>query len=169
MTETVEWLRARLPAFAALGQDEQDAITSFSLLWGLFEARILDYAASVSSICAAVEKWSQAGTLHHEDYRDEVAYFRQRYVAAGKPTHHFEGLHLRDNDRKKLVLSVLLNPNSSGADQITACLIIVFRYRNNLFHGLKWQFELQGQLGNFTAANAILKKTLDRHGDLAAS
>ncbi len=45
-------------------------------------------------------------------------------------------------------------------------LIIVFRYRNNLFHGVKWEYELAGQLSNFTTANSVLMKVLDRHGDL---
>lgn len=59
----------------------------------------------------------------------------------------------------------------SGSDidakrRLATALIIVFRYRNNLFHGLKWQYELAGQLGNFNAANAVLMKALDRYGRL---
>jgi hypothetical protein len=43
----------------------------------------------------------------------------------------------------------------------------VFRYRNNLLHGVKWQYKLQGQLGNFTTANDVLMRVLERHGALA--
>jgi hypothetical protein len=50
---------------------------------------------------------------------------------------------------------------------LDAALIIVLRYRNNLFHGIKWQYKLFGQLDNFETANAILMKTLDRYGRLA--
>tara|TARA_B100000614_G_scaffold111617_1_gene100153 strand:- start:1007 stop:1162 length:156 start_codon:yes stop_codon:yes gene_type:complete len=47
-------------------------------------------------------------------------------------------------------------------------LIIVWRFRNNLFHGEKWAYQLQGQLSNFTHANAVLMRLLERHGQLAA-
>jgi hypothetical protein len=55
----------------------------------------------------------------------------------------------------------------AAANRIAAVLIIVFRYRNNLFHGVKWQYKLEGQLGNFSAANDALMKVLERHGALA--
>jgi hypothetical protein len=50
---------------------------------------------------------------------------------------------------------------------MTAILIIVFRYRNNLFHGVKWHYRRHGQLANFIVANEILMKVLERHGKLA--
>ena len=46
---------------------------------------------------------------------------------------------------------------------VAVVLIIIFRYRNNLFHGVKWQYMLAGQLHNFTAANRVLMKVLERH------
>jgi hypothetical protein len=36
-----------------------------------------------------------------------------------------------------------------------ALLIIVYRLRNNLFHGVKWAYEIQGQLENFNHGNAV--------------
>ncbi|CCE97846.1 Hypothetical protein SFHH103_03354 [Sinorhizobium fredii HH103] len=46
--------------------------------------------------------------------------------------------------------------------------MIVWRFRNNLFHGEKWAYQLQDQLSNFTNANAVLMRLLERHGQLAA-
>ena len=45
-------------------------------------------------------------------------------------------------------------------------LTIIYRYRNNLFHGVKWGYELADQLHNFTHANNALMKALDRYGEL---
>ncbi|PHM39148.1 hypothetical protein Xmau_03053 [Xenorhabdus mauleonii] len=59
-----------------------------------------------------------------------------------------------------LVRSVLTKENDNPTDQLIVCLIIVFRFRNNFFHGLKWAYELRGQLGNFTHSIALLKKYL---------
>lgn len=63
--------------------------------------------------------------------------------------------------------AVIDGSDKDPCSRMAAVLIIVFRYRNNLFHGVKWQYKLQGQLGNFTTANDVLMKVLERHGALA--
>ena len=51
MTEITDWLRARVGGFAQLARAELDAISDFTLLWGLFESRILNnsYAKCVAT------------------------------------------------------------------------------------------------------------------------
>jgi len=49
---------------------------------------------------------------------------------------------------------------------IAALLIIIYRLRNNLFHGLKWAYNIQGQRSNFAHANYVLMTVLDVHGKL---
>ena len=168
MTKTMEWLKARAPGFDHLSSHEQSAIADFPLLWSLFENRILGTEGNAGNICAAVDAWSQAGTLDAAVVDPELAYFRDRYYAAGAFTYHFDSLHLRGNrDREPLVRAVIDGSDNDERRRVTAVLIIVFRYRNNLFHGVKWQYKLEGQLGNFTAANNALMKVLERHGALA--
>ena len=53
-------------------------------------------------------------------------------------------------------------------DRLLTVMMIVWRFRNNLFHGEKWAYQLQGQHANFTHANAVLMRLLERHGHLAA-
>ncbi|RDL46550.1 hypothetical protein BLJAPNOD_06744 [Ensifer sp. M14] len=45
--------------------------------------------------------------------------------------------------------------------------VLVWRFRNNLFHGDKWAYHLQDQLPNFTHANRVLLRLLERQGQLA--
>lgn len=168
MTKTMEWLKAWAPGFDRLSGDEQSAISDFPLLWSLFENRILNTEGNAGNICAAVAAWSQAGTLDAAILDPELAYFRDRYYANGAFTYHFDNLHLRGNrDREPLVRAVMEGSVNDNLSRATAVLIIVFRYRNNLFHGVKWLYKLEGQLGNFTAANTVLMKVLERHGALA--
>ena len=94
----------------------------------------------------------------------ELTYFQDRYYAETEFTYHFHNLQLRPNDRTLMVRTVLDGTDADPRSRVSTALIIVFRYRNNLFHGLKWQYELVGQLTNFNVANAVLMKTLDRHG-----
>ena len=166
MTEIVGWLRARAHGFKYLSDAELSAISDFSLLWTLFESRLLNTEGSAAAICAVVDSWRKVGALDAESVDEQFAYFRQRYFADGAFTDHFEHLHLRKNDQEALVRAVLDGTDGDPRDRVVAVLIIIFRYRNNLFHGVKWQYKLAGQLGNFTAANAVLMTILDRHGAL---
>jgi hypothetical protein len=167
MTHAMDWLIAHAPGFNMLSQEEQDAITDFSLLWGLFEARILDKNGSVRAICEAVQRWHDSRRLQPDLYDAELAYFKNRYHHRGHFTHHFDGLLLRRPDRSSMVKAVLDGTDADPCHRASTALIIVFRYRNNLFHGEKWEYALADQLGNFTNANQILMKTLECYGGLA--
>lgn len=99
--------------------------------------------------------------------RPVLAYFRQRYFANGQFTRHFAHLHLRPADQPEVVRSVLDGSNDDPRDRLLTVLMVVWRFRNNLFHGEKWAYQLQDQLPNFTHANAVLMRLLERHGRLA--
>jgi hypothetical protein len=166
MGKPLAWLRANLPGFESLSDAERNAITDFSLLWSLFEARILNTRGNVASIRAAVEDWSKEGILDATALDEELAYFRDRYFANGQFTHYFDGLNLNDPAVVALVRAVIDGSDDGPTTRVAAILIIIYRYRNNLFHGVKWQYSLHGQLGNFTVANDALMKVLERHGAL---
>jgi hypothetical protein len=164
---SIAWLRAKAPGFNNLSETECSAITDFSLLWSLFEARILDTNGSSNRIWTITGEWHRTGTLRAEVYDTELRYFRQRYFAGDNVTYHFYDLHLRENNRPALVRAVVDGTNNDPRDRVAAIFIIIFRYRNNLFHGIKWQDELAGQFDNFTHANNALMKALAQHGRLA--
>ncbi|RDL47745.1 hypothetical protein BLJAPNOD_05467 [Ensifer sp. M14] len=165
---SMQWLLARAPGFHALPEEDRAAIFNFTFLWSLFEAQVMGNFARADLICAKADEWQDAGTLDADQYDGELAYFRQRYFANGQFTHHFAHLHLRPADQPDLVRSVLDGSNNDPRDRLLTVLIIVWRFRNNLFHGEKWTYQLQGQHANFTHANAVLMRLLERHGQLAA-
>jgi hypothetical protein len=130
---------------------------------------VLNTEGNAKNICDAVEAWGRVGTLDAVAFDEELAYFRNRYYADGDFTNRFRHLHFRRPDREALVRAVIDSSDNNPSSRMAAVLIIVFRYRNNLFHGVKWQYSLGGQLDNFNAANDILMKVLERHGALAAA
>jgi hypothetical protein len=166
MTAVTDWLKARAPGFAQLSQEEQDAIADFSFLWGLFESRILNTNANAQAICDAVDSWHAQDMLAPDLLDTELTYFKARYHPQNAFAHHFEGLHLRAPDLGAIVRGVLEGSDHDPRRRLAAALIIIYRYRNNLFHGVKWEYELADQLDNFTHANSALIKVLDRHGRL---
>jgi hypothetical protein len=161
-----QWLSKRAPGFKALPAKDRGAIFDFVFLWSLFESKVMDNFARADRIRGKVDEWTAAGTLGANLYDDELSYFRSRYFADGSLTYHFPHLNLRPADHPELVRAVIEGANNDPRDRVLALLMIVWRLRNNLFHGAKWDYELQGQYENFTCANAILMRLLERHQQL---
>lgn len=57
--------------------------------------------------------------------------------------------------------AVLCGQNNDSAGCVASLLIVVYRFRNNLFHAAKWDYELQGQLQNFTMPNDALMNAIE--------
>ncbi|HEX8678690.1 MAG TPA: hypothetical protein VF683_01920, partial [Chthoniobacterales bacterium] len=55
----------------------------------------------------------------------------------------------------------LSGARDGDADVLKTLLLIILRLRNNLFHGVKWQYLLYDQFENFTHANAVLMPAIE--------
>lgn len=155
-----DWLERTQPGYKDLSNVERSAVAQFSIVWSVFEAQALSTNASAEAIVRFVEK-NAASFGSAEPFGDALAYFRQRYVSNGQTNHKFKRLRFRRNDRRELVEAVLLEHEATPTEIVKALLIIVFRLRNNLFHGIKWANEMRGQQRNFDNAIAVLTRVLD--------
>lgn len=156
----ISWLEHHILGFRELPQLDRDAISHFLFLWSLFEAKALQTNASARRIVKVVHEWSKQGRLDGEEFTAVLDYFRDRYFQNGLESRHFSHLNLRRNDEVALVRAVLEGSNNKAADETAAVLIIVYRLRNNLFHGIKWAYGVEGQLTNFEHANRALMTAL---------
>jgi hypothetical protein len=160
-TESIERFA---PGFNTLTQQELEAMHTFTIMWTLFEAQVLDTAASARKIISKAQQWEAQGHLNDSWFSEHLEYFKARYIKNGEPTYRFEHLHLRDTDNPKLVISVLLGDPSSSGNVMAAILIIVLRFRNNFFHGLKWAYQMKDQQENFERASQILQRCMSFAG-----
>ncbi len=165
----IDWLQERAPGFRDLSGDERDAIMQFSLLWSLFEARALNTRGNANAILAVSNRWADHGLLTNDSFGRELAYFQNRYYANGNFTYHFDQLRFRRGDQSDLVKRVLKSDAADLAEIATALLIIVYRFRNNLFHGVKWAYNIRDQFENFTHANAVLMQAIELHEQSVAA
>lgn len=154
------WLEVNARGFLELKLDGQSTILHFLLLWSLFEKRVLDLNGSVNAIESAAMQWEKDGLLTNESFEPEFSYFRNRYFACGKFTTRFKHLRFRDKYSRDIVKKVLQNMDANPDELATAILIIIYRIRNNLFHGVKWSEKLHRQLRNFNHANTTLIKAI---------
>ncbi|MFZ5491027.1 MAG: hypothetical protein ACOY6E_00805 [Pseudomonadota bacterium] len=160
------WLNQRAPGFGELSDQEGSAILYFSLLWSFFEATALHTSASSNRILALVHEWAAQNRLNLAPFSESLSYFKNRYFVGGQFSHLFDGLNLRRDDSPELVKAVISGANTNEADCVATLLIIVYRLRNNLFHGVKWAYGIRDQLDNFTNANNAIMAALETHGNL---
>lgn len=66
----------------------------------------------------------------------------------------------RQYDRKEFVESVLKRTEHNPVNIIEAILIIIYRLRNNIFHGEKELHTIHLQHDNFNCANRFLAEIL---------
>ncbi|WP_250459354.1 hypothetical protein [Microbulbifer litoralis] len=149
------------PGVEHLSIEEHEALQRFTLLWTLFEAQMLESNASVKKISEKVES-IEPGIIDGGWFTEHLDYFSNRYIGGGNTNYRFDNLHLRKNDNPDLVCAVLTGENTDSASQLIGCLIIVYRFRNNFFHGIKWAYGLQDQLENFTHSASLLRKFLEK-------
>lgn len=160
----LEWLAQRDDGLGHVPAEDQQEMMDFMMLWSYFEARFLDTKANPETIQNFADHLEQADLIQIDQLGESLDYLRNRYVEAGELSGRFEGLHLRKYDNVDTVKTVLLGIEHSPKAVLVCCLTIVFRYRNNLFHGLKWAYGLRDQRENFKVANRILINTAEMTG-----
>lgn len=160
------WLERHAPGFRDLPEPDRRVIYDFAILWSLFEAQVMEGRAQANRIRDRVDRWTGNGTLHADQYNGELAYFRARYYADDAFTYRFDHLHLRDRDHPEIVAAVIASADDDPRNRMLALLMIVWRLRNNLFHGAKWAYQIREQHDNFAHANAVLMRLLEQHGEL---
>ena len=138
--------------------ESQSAILHFSLLWSLFESKFCNEGANATSIHSKCEELRDIFEINQ--FNKFLTYFQDRYITDNSTNEKFNSLNFRGNDRRELVERVLNSETTDNVDVITALLIIVYRLRNNLFHGVKWQYNIQGQYSNFDISNQLLIQAL---------
>jgi len=160
----LEWLEEKVPAFKALGGDDRRELMEFSLLWGFFEFSLLDNFATAEKLCQLCDRLETAKQIDAARVAEAICFWRNRYYASGEFTDHFYSLMFRDRDNEGAVRSVLEGQDTSPKTLLLFALLIVWRFRNNLFHGTKWTYTLKGQYKNFQMANLTLMATMDMAG-----
>jgi len=142
-----------------------DRVRNFSLLWNLFETYACNKRADINSISQAVDNINEREPITSELISDHIDYFSNRYFNKdGTPKEIFEGLKFRqgqnDQAAKQQVNNTLTRVQDKPVENLKSLLFILYRFRNNLFHGEKEVIHLNGQIDNFIIANDLLTKVL---------
>jgi hypothetical protein len=143
----IDWINSKYGT--NLTEQDISEVKNFALLWNIYENTIFNNSFTIDQLQLEIANRN----LQLNDFNDILIYFQNRYTANGNTNQRFEHLHFRPNDRMNLVRECLLNVNNNPHDKILSVGIIVYRFRNNLFHGLKDFMVLGEQNHNFRNAN----------------
>ncbi|BFT30965.1 hypothetical protein D210916BOD24_21410 [Alteromonas sp. D210916BOD_24] len=144
------------PELAELSAVDRSAIELFTLTWSIFESKKLDRNASIPKI---EEKLAEI-EIDEVFFEDTLDYFKRRYFPNGQESYHFEYLNIKRPETKIKIENALKGEISDPKELLLICLIIIYRFRNNLFHGEKWVYGIQGQQENFEFSVDLLKQCM---------
>lgn len=134
-----------------------DAVRDFTLLWNVLEGIVFSTIFSIPT----AEQIFQQHQFNEQPFLPYYNYFRQRYINTnGAANQRFRSLSFRQADRAAFVEQILINQASQPGDKVLALMIIIYRLRNNLFHGIKPIRTLNQQRENFENANGFLKELI---------
>ena len=138
-------------------------------MWNIFEGAVCDNEAKISAFERRANKIAQRGLLP-PDIEEGVRFWRQRYVTDAEFNKLFERLwDQRDRPRRDCrehVEAVLRSEKNDPESQLLAVMIVIYRLRNNLFHGLKEIDTLNDQVPNLSMACHVLAAIVKVSGAL---
>jgi hypothetical protein len=149
------WIATNCRGGHALKHDSVDVVSSFTLMWDIFEGAVCSNHANILAFKKRANKIAQRRLLP-QDIEDGVRFWRQRYVTGAKLNNQFERLNFRPPDCREHVEAVLRSEKDDPESRLLAVMIVIYRLRNNLFHGLKEIDTLNDQLPNLTMACRVL-------------
>lgn len=163
--DELEWIKNFFDNGVDLNNEGIDRVRNFSLLWNLFETFACNRHADINSISSAVDTINEREQITIELIAEHLAYFKERYFNEdGSQKEIFDGLKFRpgeiDQMAKQKVTETLTGQIDNPSENLKSLLFILYRFRNNLFHGEKEVVRLNGQIDNFTVANDLLTKVL---------
>lgn len=163
--DELKWTMLFFDNAVDLNIDGINRVRNFVFLWNIFETFGCQKNANMISLKNVVEEINNREAISLDQFKNYVDYFSNRYYNPnGDKTYTIEGLLFKqshnDQTAKNEVVEVLTRQQVEPKEILKALLMILYRFRNNLFHGEKQIVNLDTQIDNFNCANNILKDVL---------
>lgn len=138
-----------------------DAIHQFTLLFSLFEAKLLNCEGKQASSDNYAKDFISRDLVNIEQLNSAYIHFQNRYADSnGGENRYLKLCGKRGGILQDPVRTILISESPSIEERLTACLYIAFRLRSNLFHGPKWLHNIERQVDNLNSASIILRSIL---------
>ena len=159
MNSVIEWINTEIinEGDNKINVSDVEEIRDFALLWNLFENICCDKFASMDKINNIIDYKIDNFCKEDEIFKTTYEYFYDRYQNLSR----FRALNLRKSE-KELITKVLNNHYNDENNILKFIMAIIYRYRNNLFHGEKNMRYIRLQKENFNIANNFLMYFIEK-------
>lgn len=158
--ETIENTQRLIPGYAGLEPVEISRMFEFSLVWQIFEVRLLQNEEVAKTIQEFWYQGQQAEIAAQTE--NDFRFFKHRYQEADDATDRLDKLLGGQGENLRLCIVNGLNDGANDHQKIRACAAVCYRFRNNLFHGKKAEYGFDEQDANFIHAIHFMNVCLQR-------
>ncbi|CAI1818719.1 Uncharacterised protein [Serratia fonticola] len=138
-----------------------ESIQRFTLSFSLFEAKLLKCDGSQGESKNYASLFLSKELVDIKELDRVFEYFAERYARNGDSTQRYSILcGDRGGKLQPVVAKTFSSQEQNSEDRLTACLYVLFRLRNNLFHGPKWLGNMDKQVPNLNAASDLILNIL---------
>lgn len=131
---------------------------TFSLMWSLFENKVCNTNFNLNDVKNEIEIHGIAPDI----FQDEINFFKLKKQNYSGDYYQY-GLTLPNNNQfRQLVIDLLEENPQNDEDKICGLIYIIFRLRNNLFHGNKEITNMEYNEDNFENSNSVIQKFLEK-------
>ena len=157
-----QWLSDHAPFYSILPTDEVETLKNFSVLWSYTEALCFKGRANKGEI-ANFARREKNGVANIQRIRTAYAYYSDRYFLEQDAARRLSQLCPQPEGRKieERLIEIRQISKPANSDMIEFALLVVYRLRNNFFHGAKANYGYVGQKLNFEHAVAVLMETCE--------
>jgi hypothetical protein len=148
--DALHWIGTNIDGGPRLSPETFDAVSGFTVMWNLFEQVVCDNRATVPGLQRVAQRVGRRAPL--PEIEASLEFWTARYLTGSEFNRSFDSLHFRERDRREEVEAVLRGEKNDAESRMLAILIIIYRLRNNLFHGLKQISTLNSQIANLNMA-----------------
>lgn len=174
LTDTLAWVKSRLGSGSnELVLKEFDSIFSFLLVWGLFEGRLCkdedENRLSINNLIKLVK--SDRCVIDESRVCKIYEIFVSRYFGSAQVQGAFDNLQLEEGQRKffgdnkitvkEFVKNIMRNPGAVFHEKFAALLMVSYRFRNNLYHGIKRVDKFREYQKYYVEINEFLRLIVD--------
>ena len=152
MSDAIDWINRKIINEGyKINAEDVEEIRDFTLIWNLLENICFENYVKIDKINNLIDSKIDKFNENNETFRETFEYFYTRYQDENK----LIALNL-NKPMKELAKKILNNTYTDKNNKLKFIMSIIYRYRNNLFHGEKQMKYIRLQKENFKIANKFL-------------
>jgi hypothetical protein len=155
------WLAKQDNKYTKMSNDLKVTIGYFTMVWSIFECHYIGGKGRRKDLVKFLDQ-ADFSSLKMDTLEENYQYFRNRYVNAGSLNDGAGSLYGIDTFTRDFLRVNLVPREVPDEAKVKSILLISYRFRCNLFHGGKWEMNIDAQLENLMRSILSIMDIVDQ-------